>query len=231
MPYMVTFTINKNPSHVNASIYHTYMDPSWDSVTYWNIGLSLSRPHDIPYDHVWWKKKPDIHLRRFLHFRSIALKPFFIASRQKNKGWLPIPVVAIEDKLIMKTLHTMNTYCQKSHKQRTCVVGYIPWNQSKSYFFFKQKNIVVGYIPHRIRMYGIYANKTGVFVDGQCDTINIAYIHGSVMGTMRPTGWCFGTSIFYFPRNLGLRLSSQLTNSLHHFSEGFKPKHQPDIYD
>ena len=25
-------------------------------------------------------------------------------------------------------------------------------------------------------MYGIYANKTGVFVDGKCDTINMAYI-------------------------------------------------------
>ena len=31
-------------------------------------------------------------------------------------------------------------------------------------------------------MYGIYANKTGVFVDGKCGSILMAYIHGSVMG-------------------------------------------------
>ena len=31
-------------------------------------------------------------------------------------------------------------------------------------------------------MYGIYANKTGVFVDGKCDTIEIWHTYGSVMG-------------------------------------------------
>ena len=42
-------------------------------------------------------------------------------------------------------------------------------------------------ITHDGSMYGIYiyANKTGVFVDGKCDTIHMAYIHGSVMG-LRP---------------------------------------------
>ena len=31
-------------------------------------------------------------------------------------------------------------------------------------------------------MYGIYANITGVFVDGKCGSINMAYHDGSVMG-------------------------------------------------
>ena len=39
------------------------------------------------------------------------------------------------------------------------------------------------------------------------------------------TGWWFGCHEFYFPINIGLRLSSQLTNS--YFSEGW-PNHQPD---
>ena len=37
-------------------------------------------------------------------------------------------------------------------------------------------------------------------------------------------GWCFGCHQFYFPRNIGLHSSSQLTNS--YFSEGW-PNHQP----
>ena len=37
-------------------------------------------------------------------------------------------------------------------------------------------------------------------------------------------GWWFGCHQFYFPRNIGLRLWSQLTNS--YFSEGW-PNHQP----
>ena len=41
----------------------------------------------------------------------------------------------------------------------------------------------------------------------------------------KPTGWWFGCHEFYFPRNIGLLSSSQLTNS--YFSEGW-PNHQPE---
>ena len=45
---------------------------------------------------------------------------------------------------------------------------------------------IISYHPWRIRMYGIYANMTGVFLDGQWQTINIAYGSGSVMGCRHP---------------------------------------------
>ena len=41
------------------------------------------------------------------------------------------------------------------------------------------------------------------------------------------SGWWFGCHEFYFPINIGLRLSSQLTKS--YFSEGW-PNHQADMF-
>ena len=42
------------------------------------------------------------------------------------------------------------------------------------------------------------------------------------------SGWWFGTSMTYFPINIGFRLSSQLTSS--YFSEGWVYNHQPVLH-